>query len=225
MREAERLLDGVRQGQPLGALLGYQFERRLQELKLQQFIDDFRLMAPLDAGRLPAGARPEETIAANNVVDGLLLNQNWRTEISNVPGLTGSALERVKHELVALGECIDGLSDALTAETAYQIVRGNPARTASTLQAVSRGEAPPPELEVARTPRSGVGLTHRVLVLFKTPAAEATGWASAMSSPRAIAEPALNVWAGKLLPAILEKRGSSLSVSMRQQDRWSTRKR
>ena len=31
VRLATWLLDGVRQGQPLGALLGYRFERRLQE--------------------------------------------------------------------------------------------------------------------------------------------------------------------------------------------------
>ena len=32
VRLASWLLDGVRQGQPLGALLGYRFERRLQEV-------------------------------------------------------------------------------------------------------------------------------------------------------------------------------------------------
>ena len=60
---------------------------------------------------------------------------------------------------------IDGLSDALTAETAYQMARGNTSRIASTLAAIAHGDAPPPELEVARIPRSGIALTHRVLVL------------------------------------------------------------
>ena len=58
------------------------------------------------------------------------------------------------------------VSDALTAETAYQMVRGNTLRTAGTLAAIASGDAPPPELEVARTPRSGIALTHRVLLLF-----------------------------------------------------------
>ena len=31
VREASRLLEGVRQGQPLGALLGYRVERRLHD--------------------------------------------------------------------------------------------------------------------------------------------------------------------------------------------------
>src|SRR6516225_4435192 len=38
VREASRLIEGVRQGQPLGALLGYRFERRLHDLKLDRFI-------------------------------------------------------------------------------------------------------------------------------------------------------------------------------------------
>ena len=41
------------------------------------------------------------------------------------------------------------------------MVRGNTSRTASTLAAIAQGDAPPPELEVARTPRSGTSLTHR----------------------------------------------------------------
>ena len=49
VRLATWLLDGVRQGQPLGALLGYRFERRLQEVGKPQFIAPFRELAPLVA--------------------------------------------------------------------------------------------------------------------------------------------------------------------------------
>src|SRR6185295_12374741 len=42
VRLASWLLDGVRQGQPLGALLGYRFERRLQEASSAKFIAPFR---------------------------------------------------------------------------------------------------------------------------------------------------------------------------------------
>ena len=52
VRLAEWLLDGVRQGQPLGALLGYRFERHLQDAKLGQFIPLFREVAPLVAKKL-----------------------------------------------------------------------------------------------------------------------------------------------------------------------------
>ena len=46
VRLAEWLLDGIRGGQPLGALLGYRFERGLHERKLDQFIAVFRRIAP-----------------------------------------------------------------------------------------------------------------------------------------------------------------------------------
>jgi hypothetical protein len=88
---------------------------------------------------------------------------------------------------------VDAVSDAVTAETAYQAVRGNIVRTAATLQAIASGEAPPPELEVARTPRTGIALTHRVVVMLNAVAAAAS------KSPRAMAEPHLNAWAGRLL--------------------------
>lgn len=46
VRVAEWLLDGVRQGQPLGVLLGYRFERGLHDRHLDQFIAVFRKIAP-----------------------------------------------------------------------------------------------------------------------------------------------------------------------------------
>src|SRR5262249_2390202 len=61
VRTARQLLDGVRQGQPLGALLGYRFERGLHEQNpsLDQYIDAFRRLAPL-------GDVAQEQIAAQN---------------------------------------------------------------------------------------------------------------------------------------------------------------
>jgi hypothetical protein len=76
VRLANFLLDGVRQGQPLGALLGYRFERRLHELKLDPLIASFRRVAPL-GGKLENTNEPVEAIAANNVVDGLELRRKW----------------------------------------------------------------------------------------------------------------------------------------------------
>ena len=81
VRLARWLLDGVRQGQPLGALLGYRFERSLHDasrpgLELDRFIRPFRALAPLLAGRgedVPATVAAVEAVAAANVVDGLAL--------------------------------------------------------------------------------------------------------------------------------------------------------
>ena len=201
VRLAEHLLDGVRQGQPLGALLGYRFERSLHERRLDTYIERCRALAPLVSADAPAPSAASEALAANRVVDGLLLHQLWKQFLpggapSDSPFLVCAAALR------ELDEAIDALGDAVVAESAYQTVRGNTVRTASTLAAIAHGEAPPPELEVARTPRSGIGLTHRVLWLMAAPAASAAsaGWPAASTSPRAAAEPRLNAWAAGLLP-------------------------
>jgi hypothetical protein len=205
VREASWLLDGVRQGQPLAALLGYRLERRLHDLRKDQFIATLRELAPLTARKLETTQLPVESIAANNVVDGLLLNRKWQDEkpaVTNrlqTAGASADDLTKVGRELDGLADSIDAVSDALTAETAYQMVRGNTSRLASTLNAIATGDAPAPELEVARTPRSGIPLTHRVLQLFSGKPPLTTGWAAARTSARAAAEPMLNAWLARLL--------------------------
>src|SRR5262249_23028128 len=132
-------------------------------------------------------------------------NQRWNEERSTViaelstEGFGTSDLSTLTRILDRLGDMIDGLSDALTAETAYQMARGNTSRTASTLASIARGEAAPPELELTRTPRSGTSLTHRLLLLMSGPNTNTPGWISANASSRSLSEPMLNFWAFKLL--------------------------
>jgi hypothetical protein len=215
VREATRLLDGVRQGQPLGALLGYRLERALHDtvlpdaLHLDRFIAPLRRLAPLVARANESNAStPTEMIAANNVVDGLVLNRRWKEEQSTVlnalaalvPPPSATEVAAVSRALNDLNESIDGLSDALTAETAYQVARGNMSRVASTLSSIAHGDAPPPQLDVARTPRSGIALTHRLITLMSGTTNLATpGWPNADSGVRSSAEKQLNHWAAKLL--------------------------
>ena len=226
VRLAEWLLDGVRQGQPLGALLGYRFERRLQDARLGDYIPAFREVAPLVAKRLEETADQEtthsvESIAANNVVDGLFLHDKWKKmkELARVSlSLSGplaamlapvdkkpdadrfaGARSGLEAALDLLDDAVDAVSDALIAESVHQAVQGNPLRVASTLDAIARGAAPPSELEVVRTPRTGTALVHRVVTLFSGPPAMPTEWGTPLVPFRAHAEPNLNAWAAKLL--------------------------
>ncbi|WP_017302044.1 hypothetical protein [Nodosilinea nodulosa] len=210
VRLANWLLDGVRQGQPLGALLGYRFERRLQGAGLGEFIPYFREIAPLVAKKLEQSAQPVAAIAANTVVDGLALQRRWQknrylpalfTSLAKPPdsaqfqrGQTALPLE-----LDRLADAVDAVSDALLAESVHQAVQGNPLRTASTLEAIARGETPPPELDVLQTPRTGTALTYRLVTLFSGPPTGAPGWMNPAVSPRAGADLQLNTWAAKLL--------------------------
>lgn len=212
VREASRLLEGARQGQPLGALLGYRVERLLHDTSvdngrsMDRFIASLRRLAPLVARANPDTTAPVDTIAANNVVDGLVLHRRWKEEHNTVlaelrkAGLGTSDLSALTSILDQLGDAIDGLSDALTAEAAYQMARGNTSRTASTLSAIAQGDAPQPELEVTRTPRSGTSLTHRLLVLMSgTTNLNTPGWLSGAADIRSSAEALLNFWVAKLL--------------------------
>jgi hypothetical protein len=152
-----------------------------------------------------------EAVSANSVVDGLALlrlsqTRNgilWGAQVSPdrvpLPARDSPEYHAITAELKALEEAVDALGDALTAESMYQLVQGNPIRAGATLDAVSRGEAPPPELHVTRTPRTGVGLTHRVLVLFSGDAGAAPAWPADERQVRARAEPHLNAWAARLL--------------------------
>jgi hypothetical protein len=207
-REAKRLLDGLRQGQPLGALLGFSLERALHDIELDIAIAGLRKLSPLAARPLDDGGGATEAIAANNVVDGLDLARKWQSNQqtvldaahpANTPPFTQDQINGLTRELNALADAIDGLSDALTAEAAYQVARGNTSRVASTLAAIAQGDAPPPELEVIRTPRTGTPLTHRLIVLFSGNPVVNPGWLATNSSPRASAEPMLNAWASKLI--------------------------
>src|SRR5205814_1569371 len=133
-------------------------------------------------------------------------------------------------QLSALADTVDAVADLLVAESVHQIAQGNPLRAGATLDAIARGEAPPPELEVVRTPRTGVSVTHRVGVLLAPGAPQSAPWPSAAASPRATAEPALNAWVAGLLPdparvrcrATVTRGGTSTTTEV-QLDRKSTR--
>lgn len=209
VRLALETLDGVRQGQPLGALLGYRFERGLHEghpgLELDRYILPFREQAPLVAGKLEQTDEPMESIAANNVVDGLALARMHKAGRIpwGVDGLPSPATERAEYqaclaELGHLADQIDAVSDLITAEAVYQTMQGNPIRVGASVDAIGRGEMPP-EIQVVRTPRSGVGLVHRLGILLGDPAGGPAAWPIHESlAVRAAAEPYANAWAGGL---------------------------
>ena len=202
-RTAQYLLDGVRSGQPLPALLGYRFERALHERGLDVFIDAFRQLVPITAARVDETGQAVEFVPATHVVDGLDLvrRTKGRGDRATLFQLA-SALAKVpvpsvmNVEVDALANSVDALSDALLAESAHHVVLGNPSRAAATLDALERGDAPPPELEVIRTPRTGNAFTHRVVVLFPGAPATIADWTA---THRSRAEPFLNAWAAKLL--------------------------
>lgn len=213
VRIARKLLEGVQAGQPLGALLGYRFERALHEghpgLRLDRFIRPFRELAPLVAHRREETrtGEPAESVAASNVVDGLRLHELWQDAAipfgdaaHGLPAPGTREHEAVLDELQALHDAIDAVGDVALAEGVHQLVVGNAERAGAVFDAVSGGETPVSELDVTRTPRAGTGVTHRLLVLFSgSPPPVPAGWRGDARQARAAAEPWLDAWAGALL--------------------------
>ena len=210
VRVALTILDGLRQGQSLGALLGYRFERGLHDrfasAELDSIVVALRGAFPLRAGRLPGTqatpGTPVELVEARNVVDGLeLVRRVTRTPDSHYPfGVAGlppadpAQLAAIDAEVQRLLEIHDAVADLAVAESTHQALAGNAERAAATLDAYAK-EGFPPDPAVVRTPRSGVTLTHRLGLQF-TPGLHPP----ASGSPRAQAEPAVDDWLSGLLP-------------------------
>ncbi len=199
IRLASHLVDGVRGGQSLGTLLGYRFERALHERGLDAFIPAFRKLAP-GSTELMTTAVPNENAQAklrHLVLDGLKLLDtaiDWGSE--DFRGMNNSERGQMQAELSRLGEAIDAVADLVLAESVHHVAQGNAVRAGATLESITRGEAPPPELEFIRTPRTGINHTHRLSVIFGLPP---TTFPWGIMTPRAQAEPVLNAWAAQLL--------------------------
>jgi hypothetical protein len=200
VRRARWLMGAMREGQSLRALLGYQFERGLHERQLETYIEPIRLLFPLpERDELPATG-PAQRLSPRDVVDGLRL----RAEAATIPYDTdphlppeGADRDGVKAEIAELEATFDALSDLLTAEAVYHLVRGTTMGASASFDAQAQGLRPP-DPEVVEAPRGGIPLTHRfAIVLGGDPVPDA--WAAIAQSPRSTAEPHLDRWLAALL--------------------------
>jgi hypothetical protein len=204
VRKAMWIMDAVRLGQPLAAVLGYQFEQGLLDSGLMSYQQAFRDKYQLVDAQLTPG-QPGETVAASQVVNGVALHDDWKRGVL-APGAAwdptlpqpGPQQNAAVDLLKALDDLMDALSDLSVAEAVHQITHGNPARAGGILDAMSKGERPP-DVQVLNTPRGGLDLTHRVMLVLGDAGQLKAGW-SATLHPRALAESRLNAWLSQWLP-------------------------
>lgn len=212
MRAALATLDGVRRGQPLGALLGYRLERRLHEaresaappLELDRVIAPLRRQWPLRAVHHQAPGA-QEFVAPHDVTDGAAVGALPVDDaLRQLRPAVRPPLDPVREEpavrtaLEALHDDIDAIGDLLLAESVHQLANGNPDRAGATLDSLAAGGHPPPRPEILDTPVQGTSVTHRVLIVVPKDATLSHGWdgPAQRSRPRAVAEPRLDAWAG-----------------------------
>ena len=216
LQSAAHVIDGVRQGQQLGALIGYQIERGLTEARLGRLQLSLRTIAPLVARRLndtdgSDEQAAQEAVAATNVVDGVLLLRLFppgdtrlrdRLDVrpENLfldpavpwPALKDSEWSTLTGLLRAAADTIDAVADVMLSESVLQFAGGNPHRAAAAMDAMSTGASPSDTLDVLEAQDSAERLTHRVLAVIGS-GVPASGWSA--GRPRAVAEPRLEAWA------------------------------
>jgi hypothetical protein len=222
-RTAIAMLEGIRGGQGLADLLGYQFERGLHDrhglAEVDKFIFKLRKAFPLRADKMgdtkSAEGEPIENIEARNVIDGLALVEHMKKTGNKTypfgkpatllpPVDVPAQADAINAEADRLLETHDAVADLALAEGIYQAVLGNYDRVASTYDAYARGNFPP-EPDIVRTPLNGIGITHRVGLQLETVAnPQLSPILLVPVTPRSLGEPALNNWLAGLLP-LLEK--------------------
>lgn len=237
-RLATDLVDGIRGGASLGAQLGYRFERRIREDHpgdLAQFLPFFRETFPLtegepapDAPGVDPDAASADTPPTGAVTDGLALQRRVDREgldavLDEGPAALAAHRTAIGSVVDELADAVDAVADALLTESVHQMANGRTDRAVSALDAAARGEVPP-ELESIQTPRSGVALTHRLLVLLDEGTTGAPAWPTTDPDPdtpvarrevRTPAEPRLDAWVGGQL-------GDPSAVHCRATYRWET---
>ncbi|MBX0293219.1 hypothetical protein K3G63_22430 [Hymenobacter sp. HSC-4F20] len=209
VRKALAVLDGIRAGQNLAAVLGQEFEASLLQTPARvegrpygAYLPIFRTHFPqaksqaLSQQAASAEAAPEQ--AARQVVDGLALLQAYDTSaypygIADLPAATPENAEfvaAVDQHLAALADTLDALGDLTVGESMYQAVLGNADRAAGMLESVAKGQFPV-NPEIVHPPHTGNSITHRVLLHLP---ATRGAWEGVALTPRASAEPRINNW-------------------------------
>ncbi|MBX3082873.1 MAG: hypothetical protein KF716_14635 [Anaerolineae bacterium] len=230
VRGALALMEGVRNGQELGALLGYDFERglhdRYNDPSLNQYIPFFRQTFPLVADKITADptGKQIETKEARNVFDGYALLEvavirnpplPYPYGVAGLPPANTTDPEKHDHvlaiqaEVARMADSLDALADLALAEGVYQVTQGNYDRAGAMLSAMSQGNSPP-EPQIVNTPRTGTAIMQRVALHFET-GNILRPWPAALT-PRATAEQGLNRWLGDMLPRP-QKIGFSVSLN------------
>lgn len=214
VRLALSIIEGIRSGQSLAALLGYKLERGMHDrhdVEVDEFIFDLRKAFPLSANRMSTTKEEDiddvQKIEARNVIDGLALIEQikkleektypfGRDDLPTATSEQRLAILAINEEVERILDINDAVADLAIAESVHQVVQGNYDRAAATLNTYSKGNFPPTP-DVIKTPRSGVTLTHRIGLHFGLDPSD-----SANTTPRSKGEPAINKWLSGILPAM-----------------------
>lgn len=211
VRAALDLAEGMRLGQPLGALLGYRLERHLHDasgsngVEVDWAVFTLRRLYPL---RTTTG--DNAGLAAERLVsDGWLVAQAALASrdavvaavLADAPDATPAALASDRTALSAalddLVDALDALTDLGLAEAVHQLSGANYDRAAAATDMIGRAGVPPGAFDVAGTPRGGRGVEQRLVVAFSDDLSRPAGWSG--TTPRASLAPEADAFVARRL--------------------------
>jgi len=212
VRAALDLMEGVRNGQSFGVLLGYEFERKFRELVPAQIINiplyNLRKAYPLDqfvVDVVPDGDTVEK-IASRNVVNGNklveLAQEGKMQEIIDASGDFTGINNLLRQSVDWIQNLADAVADIGTTEGIFQIVQGNTIKGGATVNALSKGRFIT-EPDVVPSTKQGIEIPQRFMMHLDTgdPRELANNWNSISGVDfRVQAEPYINKWLCSLLP-------------------------
>jgi hypothetical protein len=211
VRRALTLAEGMRNGQQLGALLGYLLERGIHDasgvngIEIDWVVYELRSQYPLQVDTIASAGQAS---AQRLVADGWKLAQlEIKTPgavVAAVPAPTGAnpltfgaaekaALQAVIDDVVA---ALDALSDLGLSESMYQLAGSNLERAAAATDMFGRAAVPPDVFESAATPRGGRGIEQRLIAVFGA-GSRPPGYAS--DTPRARLAPGADAFVARRL--------------------------
>lgn len=195
VRAARDIIVAMSNGQPLGALLGYQLERALGDAGMHLEISRLRAAYPQRRVTGAAGAPVEpgtDSVVPAEVVDGLEVWQGGQAA-----GVAAPSQPDVFAAIIAdLARTVDAVADLVVAEGVHHITSGRPDSAGAAFTAVADGTQLP-DLTVIREPRSGITLTHRAALVLDQ--GGTAGWNR--SGPRALLAPETELWVESVLGA------------------------
>lgn len=206
-RTGRDVITAVGNGQPLGAVLGDWLERALADAGLHAATTALRLAFPQDrtdpeppegpqAGATREPPAGSEAVIPADVVDGFDAWRAWRNDGSSIPRTAPGDPATLATVFEQLDRVVEAVADTFVAEGVHALVSGRSDLAGATFAALERGDQPPLDFDVLRTPRSGVTISHRlVLPLDGLPAVD--GWNR--TRPRALLAPGPERWAASVL--------------------------
>ena len=214
--QALDLAQGMRNGQQLGALLGYRLERALHDASGAGAEADWAVFVLRRRYPLMAASGEDAGLASQRLVaDGWRVVQDALEDVeplidavmAEVPaGIDRDASEAaVRGAIDDLVGAVDGFMDLGLAEALTQLSRSNYERASAATDMIGRAATPPDSFDVATTPRGGKAVEQRLAMTFGGLGRPA-GWGS--STPRATLSPEADAFVGRRL-------GDPSSVTLR----------